>query len=98
MHAVRGGRGNRGGAVRSRLAPRALEERTEHSDDDDGAAAEIGQCVTSSLRARGGVKLVPIFRQSRRRRHVVVSAERDHKNIGVVGRRVSDDSANLRID
>ena len=77
--------------------PRALEERTEHSDDD-GTAAEIGQCVTSSLRARGEVELVPIFRQSRCRRHVVVSAERDHKNVGVVGRRVSDDSASLRID
>jgi hypothetical protein len=72
--------------------PRALEERTEHSDDDC-AAGEIGECVTSSYRARGRVKFIPIFHQSRRRRHVVVSAERDHKNIGVIGRPICDDSA-----
>ena len=73
----------------------ALEERTEHADDD-GAAAESGQGVTGSLRACGGIELVPVLRQSRRSRHVVVRAERDHENVGVVGRGIGDDPATAR--
>ncbi len=50
--------------------PRALEDRSEHANDD-AAPVEAGEGVTGSLGACGRVQLVPIIRQPRRSRLLV---------------------------
>ena len=75
----------------------ALEERTEHTDDDR-AALERRERVSGSLRAGEGVELEAVFHESRRRRNVIVGSECDDEDVGVVGGNVGDDSAMFGID
>ena len=63
---------------------RALERLPEHRDEDP-AAVEVVQRVAQPLGAGERVVLVAAFLEARRGGHVVVGAEGDDQEVGVVG-------------
>ena len=83
-----------GGLARRRWA---LERGT--ADADDGSAArEFGQHVGQPLRAGDGVELVPGLGEPWRGVEVVVGAERDDQDVGLVHTGIGRDTTRGRID
>ena len=83
-----------GGLARRR---RALEGGA--TDADHGAPfGEARDEIPQSLRAGHGVKLVPALREPWRGLQVVVRAQRDNQNVGLVLATVRADPPPLRVD
>ena len=83
-----------GGLARRR---RALERRSADADDRL-AARERGQHLGHPLRAGDRVELVARLGEPGRRVEVVVGAERDDEDVGLVDPRIGRDPARLGID
>ena len=76
---------------------RALERR--RADADDGPALrERGKHLAQPLGAGNGVELVAAFGEARRGVEVVVGAERDDQEVGLVGSAVGGDAPRFGID
>ena len=59
---------------------------------------EVGEGVAQALGAGERVVLKPALLESRRRRQVVLRAQRDREEVGVVGAHVRDDAPLQRVD
>jgi hypothetical protein len=64
-----------------------------HDAHDDGPALERGQQLAERLGAGDGVELVSAFGQPRRGGDVVVGAERDDDDVGVIGGAIGHDAS-----